>query len=84
MRTANPNERRGRPAIIRTVLAMALLALLSLSLQANSLDRSSHIRAHDVHLTYSRMVVDGASVTCRVRLFKDDLDKALQQRRLKP
>lgn len=64
--------------MMRTALAMALLALLALSLQAKSLDRSPHIRAHDVHLTYSRMVVDGASVTCRVRLFKDDLDKALQ------
>ncbi len=64
--------------MMRTALAMALLALLALSLQAKSLDRSPHIRAHDVHLTYSRMVVDGASVTCRVRLFKDDLDKALR------
>lgn len=33
---------------------------------------------HDIHLTYTRMVVDGASVICRVRLFKDDLDRALQ------
>lgn len=81
MRTANPNERRGRPAIIRTVLAMALLALIALQalpLQAKSLDRSAHTLAHDVHLTYSRMVVDGTSVACRVRVFKADLDKALQ------
>jgi hypothetical protein len=34
--------------------------------------------AHDIHLTYTRMVVDGASVVCRVRLFKDDLERALQ------
>lgn len=33
---------------------------------------------HDVHLTYSRVVVDGASVIFRVRLFHDDLEKALQ------
>ena len=83
MRTANPNELRGRSAIISSALALAimllaLLAFQALPLQAKSLDRSPHIRAHDVHLTYSRMVVDGASVTCRVRLFKDDLDKALQ------
>lgn len=32
---------------------------------------------HDVHLTYSRVVVDGASVLWRVRLFRDDLEKAL-------
>jgi hypothetical protein len=33
---------------------------------------------HDIHLTYTRMVVDGATVVCRVRLFKDDLERALQ------
>lgn len=33
---------------------------------------------HDIHLTYSRVVVDGASVIFRVRLFHDDLEKALQ------
>lgn len=32
---------------------------------------------HNIHLTYTRMVVDGASVVARVRLFKDDLEKAL-------
>ena len=32
---------------------------------------------HDIHLTYSRVVVDGASVRWRVRLFRDDLEKAL-------
>jgi hypothetical protein len=33
---------------------------------------------HDAHLTYSRVVVDGATVIWRVRLFRDDLEKALQ------
>jgi hypothetical protein len=33
---------------------------------------------HDVHLTHTRMVLDGKLVACRVRLFKDDLEKALQ------
>ncbi len=32
---------------------------------------------HDVHLTYSRVVVDGASILWRVRLFRDDLEKTL-------
>ncbi|MDP1858648.1 MAG: hypothetical protein Q8K82_08255 [Gemmatimonadaceae bacterium] len=83
MRTANRNERRGRSAVISSALAMAMMLLAPLALQAppmlaKSLDRSAHTLAHDVHLTYSRMVVDGASVACRVRLFKDDLDKALR------
>lgn len=34
--------------------------------------------AHDIHLTYSRVVIDGASVSYRVRLFRDDLERALQ------
>jgi len=33
---------------------------------------------HDVHLTHTRLVLDGKLVACRVRLFKDDLEKALQ------
>ncbi|HEX4934339.1 MAG TPA: DUF6702 family protein [Gemmatimonadaceae bacterium] len=32
---------------------------------------------HDIHLTYSRVVVDGASILWRVRLFRDDLEKTL-------
>lgn len=39
---------------------------------------ASNTPLHDVHLTYSRVVVDGASVIFRVRLFHDDLEKALQ------
>jgi Domain of unknown function (DUF6702) len=34
---------------------------------------------HDVHLTHTRMVVEGRTIACRVRLFKDDLEKALEQ-----
>lgn len=35
--------------------------------------------AHDLHLTHTRMVVEGTSIVCRIRLFKDDLEKALAQ-----
>jgi len=34
--------------------------------------------AHDLHLTHSRVVVDGRSVLVRVRLFNDDLEQALR------
>jgi hypothetical protein len=34
---------------------------------------------HDIHLTHTRVVVDGASVQCRIRLFQDDLQLALQR-----
>jgi len=33
---------------------------------------------HDLHLTHTRMVVDGRTIALRIRLFKDDLEKALQ------
>ena len=32
-----------------------------------------------MHLTYSRVVVDGASIVVRVRVFQDDLERALRQ-----
>lgn len=34
---------------------------------------------HDVHVSLTRMVVEGTRVVCRIRLFKDDLEKALQR-----
>lgn len=33
--------------------------------------------AHDVHLTYGRLVVEGRTLTLRLRLFRDDLTQAL-------
>jgi hypothetical protein len=32
---------------------------------------------HDLHLSHTRLVVDGATIAARVRLFEDDLIKAL-------
>ena len=32
---------------------------------------------HDVHLTYGRLVVEGRTLTLRLRLFRDDLEQAL-------
>jgi hypothetical protein len=39
---------------------------------------------HDVHLSHTRMVLEGTTVVCRIRLFKDDLEKALRQFSTKP
>ncbi|HWA55605.1 MAG TPA: DUF6702 family protein [Gemmatimonadales bacterium] len=33
---------------------------------------------HDTHVSHTRMIVDGRTVACRIRLFKDDLEKALR------
>jgi Domain of unknown function (DUF6702) len=34
--------------------------------------------AHDLHVSHTRMVLEGRTVACRIRLFKDDLEKALR------
>lgn len=36
------------------------------------------VTLHDIHLTYSRVLIDGGSILWRVRLFRDDLEKALR------
>lgn len=33
---------------------------------------------HDLHLTHARMVVEGKTVVCRVRVFRDDAEIALR------
>ncbi|HWA15380.1 MAG TPA: DUF6702 family protein [Gemmatimonadales bacterium] len=33
---------------------------------------------HDIHLTHARMVVEGKSVVCRIRVFRDDAETALR------
>ncbi len=33
---------------------------------------------HDTHVSHTRMVVEGTTIACRVRLFKDDLERALR------
>lgn len=35
---------------------------------------------HNLHLTHSRMVIEGSAVVARVRMFRDDLDKALKRK----
>ncbi|MDA0875591.1 MAG: hypothetical protein O3C45_11105, partial [Bacteroidetes bacterium] len=36
--------------------------------------------AHDFHVTYSRLAVEGSMAVVRIRLFKDDLAEALTRR----
>lgn len=33
---------------------------------------------HDLHLTHARMVVEGKTVVCRIRVFRDDAEVALR------
>lgn len=40
--------------------------------------------SHDVHLSHTRMVVDGATVLARVRVFHDDLEVVLRRHGNRP
>lgn len=35
---------------------------------------------HNLHLTHTRMVIEGTAVVARVRMFRDDLEKSLKRR----
>ena len=39
---------------------------------------------HDIHLSYTRVAVEGRVVLCRIRMFRDDLERALSRRAGKP
>jgi hypothetical protein len=39
--------------------------------------RAGQAAGHDLHLSHTRLLVDGATVTARVRVFEDDLARAL-------
>ena len=41
-------------------------------------------RAHDIHLTHTRMVVEHTKITARVRIFRDDLQTVLQRHSGRP
>lgn len=38
------------------------------------------VRRHDLHLSHTRLAVEGATVGARIRLFRDDLERALRRR----
>ncbi|NNF58235.1 MAG: hypothetical protein HKN04_08330 [Rhodothermaceae bacterium] len=44
-------------------------------------DRASNSQAHDPHVTYTDMAVEGAVMVCRIRFFQDDLELALSLHR---
>lgn len=52
------------------------LLLLAFTADGGSAPRSA---VHDVHLTHARMVIEGKTVACRIRVFRDDAEIALRQ-----
>ncbi|HEY3286175.1 MAG TPA: DUF6702 family protein [Gemmatimonadaceae bacterium] len=60
-------------------LAVALCAIALVGARPLSAP-AHHVRApHDLHLTHTRMVIEGNAVVARVRMFRDDLQKALKR-----
>ncbi len=55
-------------------MAASALALLAAGSPAKA------AAPHNLHLTHTRMVIEGSAVVARVRMFRDDLDKALKRK----
>ena len=65
----------------RLLVALAVLAPASADSAAPA---SPPAATHDIHLSYARVAVEGRVVVCRIRMFRDDLEKALSRRAGKP
>lgn len=63
--------------IHRVLLGLVIYAASAVPLNA----RTPTVAAppHDLHVTTTRMVIDGTSIVARVRMFRDDLQKALKR-----
>lgn len=63
-------EARGAGAAVILTLAAALLLA----------PPPSPAAPHNLHLTHTRMVIEGSAVVARVRMFRDDLEKSLKRK----
>ncbi len=70
---------------LRLVVGLALIVPSSEFRVPSELPRRDHSELgtrysvlHDTHVSHTRMVLEGKTLACRVRLFKDDLEHALQ------
>lgn len=57
---------------------MRALLLLGLLATADGAPIAPSV-VHDIHLTHARMVVEGKTIVCRIRVFRDDAEIALQK-----
>lgn len=62
-------------------MTVLLAILLSWVLPVSVADRAPAFTAHDPHVTYTDMAVEGAVIVCRIRFFEDDLELALSLHR---
>jgi len=60
-------------AVILTLAAALLLALPAVAVAPVA-------APHNLHLTHTRMVIEGSAVVARVRMFRDDLEKSLKRK----
>jgi hypothetical protein len=64
----------------RSLAALGTTAAVVVLSGAKHLHATAPAPLHNKHFSHARMVVDGTAVVARVRLFKDDLEKALRQK----
>ncbi len=69
---------RRRGAWRSILLAAASVAVLGAAPPSGRRARGAAV-PHDLHITNTRMVIEGAVVVARVRMFRDDLQKALKR-----
>lgn len=74
-------QRTLTPCVMRFSLVLLVASLAGRGLPHASRDDRPR---HDLHLTYSKITVDGMTVRCRVRVFKDDIEKGLGSFARKP
>lgn len=64
-------------ALRRPLAITALAAVMAFGGPATPASPASALPLHDLHVSHTRLVLDGTHVVARVRVFRDDLAKAL-------
>ena len=84
-RCAHPSSPLRAAAVVLLCVALRPAAALPAPTPARTLALvRAPSAAPDIHLTYSRVLIDGGRILWRVRLFRDDLEKALRLRARNP
>lgn len=70
----------GLPRLRATVVLALAAGTVAAGRAPAVAERPAPAPMHDTHVSHTRLVLDGVSVVARVRVFKDDLEKALNRR----
>jgi hypothetical protein len=70
---------RWRPFAV-AASALALVAAVPPSPPVAPVTSVAPVAPHNLHLTHTRMVIEGTALVARVRMFRDDLEKSLKRK----